>query len=72
MPSINRNNISSAPAQSQSQGEGRNGGGWGLGLSSRNRTGPWEPTVVYLLLLIVLEYAAFIGLRYTFRGTHGG
>lgn len=57
----------------QGQAEGRNGYGWGLGMGSRNREdGSWEPTVTYLIVLILAEFAAYAALRYAFRSTHGG
>jgi len=31
-----------------------------------------SPTVVFLLLLVVCEYAAVVALRYYFRSAHGG
>lgn len=32
----------------------------------------WHPTVVNLLVLVVVEIAAFAALRYFFRTFHGG
>lgn len=32
----------------------------------------WQPTVLNLTILIVLEMCAFAALRYAFRGAHGG
>lgn len=32
----------------------------------------WQPTVLNLTILIVLELVAFASLRYAFRGAHGG
>lgn len=34
--------------------------------------GSWHPTVANLAVLIVLELAAYAGLRYVFRSAHGG
>lgn len=35
-------------------------------------TTAWQPTVAYLVALIVVELAAYAGLRYVFRNAHGG
>lgn len=32
----------------------------------------WTPTVVNLAVLVVLEIAAYIALRWVFRSAHGG
>ncbi len=32
----------------------------------------WHPTVINLLILVVLEIAAYAILRYSFRQFHGG
>jgi hypothetical protein len=32
----------------------------------------WHPTIVSLMVLIVVEMAAFAALRYAFRTAHGG
>lgn len=60
--------------QTGSGGVGASGAGYGLvsGTRSRIGAGDWQPTVVYLLILVVVEMAAFAGLRYTFRSVHGG
>ena len=51
---------------------GVNGKGWGLaGMGSRGGGG-WTPTVTYLLLLVIAEFAAYALLRYTFRQVHAG
>lgn len=34
--------------------------------------GSWTPTVANLAVLIVLEIAAYIALRWAFRTAHGG
>jgi hypothetical protein len=31
-----------------------------------------HPSVAYLMLLIILEYAALVAMRYFFRTVHGG
>ena len=31
-----------------------------------------HPSTTFLLLLVVAEYAAYVGLRYFFRSVHGG
>lgn len=56
----------------QGQSVGINGKGWGLTSLGGGRSGPWEPTVTYLLVLIVLEFVAYAALRYTFKSVHGG
>lgn len=61
--------------RSASGGVGATGNGYGLAPStgrSRVSAGQWQPTVLYLLLLVVIEMAVFAGLRYTFRTVHGG
>lgn len=55
----------------QGQAEGRSGYGWGL-RTSRSTDGGWEPTVTYLLVLVLVEFLAYCALRYAFRSTHGG
>lgn len=32
----------------------------------------WHPTVAFLMLLVVAEWATLVFLRYTFRHAHGG
>lgn len=34
--------------------------------------GTWTPTVVNLVVLVVIEIAAYAALRYVFRTAHGG
>lgn len=41
----------------------------GMGVRGSN---PYHPTVAMLLLLVLLEYATIIALRFLFRHTHGG
>lgn len=36
------------------------------------RFGTGHPAVTYLIILILLEYAAYLTLRYAFRSVHGG
>lgn len=36
-----------------------------------NRTG-WTPTVANLVVLVALEIAAYVALRWAFRTAHGG
>jgi hypothetical protein len=31
-----------------------------------------HPSVTFLMLLVVAEYGAYLGLRYFFRSVHGG
>lgn len=70
MAGINRG-VTTAP---QGRSEGRDGKGQGLvGMRyTRNSNGSWEPTVLYLLLLVVVEIVAYGALRYAFRSVHGG
>jgi len=71
MAGIPRGNLPSTAPQGQS--EGRSGNGWGLATGERSRYGgDWEPTVTYLLILIVAEFVAYAALRYTFRSSLGG
>lgn len=54
---------------------GSRGRGWGLGTYVRNGNrwgGAWEPTVTFLIALIILEFVAFAGLKYAFKSVHGG
>lgn len=39
--------------------------------SVRNESG-WTPTLVNLFVLIALEIAAYVALRWAFRTAHGG
>lgn len=67
--------ISRASTAPQGQSEGREGKGFGLrGLRKSRHTngGNWEPTVLYLMLLVILEFVAYGALRYAFRSVHGG
>lgn len=73
MAGINPRNVNQDGSNaSQGQSVGRTGKGWGMTMLSNRREGPWEPTVTYLLLLVILEFAAYAVLRYTFRSVHGG
>jgi hypothetical protein len=71
MAGINRD-TSTAPQGSGNVG--RDGKGWGLrGVRwSNSGGGTWEPTITYLILLVIAEIFAFSALRYTFKGVHGG
>lgn len=67
---VNRNNVTTT---SPNSAVGRNGSGYGLfNYGKRNASGKWEPSVVYLLLLVVLEFVGYCALRYAFRSVHGG
>jgi len=74
MAALNPRGISQQGSNApQGQSVGRSGKGWGLGIRNMNyRGGPWEPTVTYLLILVVLEFFAFCALRYAFQSVHGG
>lgn len=63
-----------ATTKPQGRSEGRFGKGQGLlGMGKAGGTsGGWEPTVVNLLLLVFLEFAAYIGARYLLKNVHGG
>lgn len=39
---------------------------------STQNSGQWNPTVSYLVLLVIAEYATLCVLRYVFRSAHGG
>lgn len=58
-------------APPQAGGTGSMAGPKGAGAPSPVDTS-WHPTVAYLLALVVLELAAYGGLRYVFRNAHGG
>lgn len=72
MAGIPRGQLSNTAPQGQA--EGRSGKGFGLvGMTGDSSPlGDWEPTVVYLLVLVIIEFAAYCGLRYAFRNVHGG
>lgn len=72
MAAVNRNKVTNTSPVGQSVGV--NGKGYGLGnnLSVRGKATAWQPTVVYLLVLVVAEMFAYCGLRYAFRQVHGG
>ena len=42
------------------------------GAGTGQRAGGWTPTVANLVVLIALEIAAYIALRWAFRTAHGG
>lgn len=44
----------------------------GVRTGMQSVTTAWHPTVAYLVALIVVELAAYAGLRYVFRNAHGG
>lgn len=70
MAGINRSGASTAP---QGQSVGREGKGYGLiGMRYSKGNGGWEPSVVYLLILVVAEILLYGYFRYAFRGAHGG
>jgi hypothetical protein len=52
-------------------GVGSGAGPSGIRASGQGSPG-WHPTVAYLMVLVVLEFAAAAGLRYAFRHAHGG
>jgi hypothetical protein len=60
-----------ATSTSPDIGAGRNGTGYGL-FAKKNASGGFHPTVVSLMVLVLLEFAAYAALRYTFRSAHGG
>lgn len=73
MAGINRNvgDISTAPDGSGNVG--RDGKGSGMrGMKRYTGGGSWEPTVMYLILLTLVEIFAYGMLRYVFKGVHGG
>lgn len=74
MSALNPRGISQQGSNApQGQSVGVRGKGWGLGIRNMNyRGGPWEPTVTYLLLLVVAEVILFCTLRYVFASVHGG
>lgn len=72
MAALNPRGISqSGSTAPNGQSVGVRGKGWGL-MKSSNTAGNWEPTLTYLLLLVVAEMIAFCALRYAFRSVHGG
>ena len=44
----------------------------GAGVTAPTSKGGWSPTVGNLVVLIALEIAAYLALRWAFRQTHGG
>jgi hypothetical protein len=71
MAGINRALPSTTP---EGQSEGRFGKGQGLlGIGRYTAgTGNWEPTVVYLIVLIIAEILLYGYLRVAFKSVHGG
>jgi hypothetical protein len=54
-------------------GQGSMAGPKGASLtSSPSGTSGWTPTVANLIVLITLEIAAYVALRWAFRTAHGG
>lgn len=73
MPKINRGTDSPTSSEGQSVvSMPSRGKGYGLFAGRMNSKGQWEPTVVALIVLILLEFAAYAALRYSFRSVHGG
>lgn len=75
MAGIRRGDVVNTAPNGSSIGREGNGQGLVTGKGSRYSSmslGQWEPTVVYLLLLTILEIFAYAGLRYLFRSVHGG
>ena len=74
MAAVNRNNVTSTSPLGQSVAGSASGGGKGYGIFGGRKTssGAYEPTIVALIVLILLEFAAYAGLRYTFKSVHGG
>lgn len=50
----------------------RGAGGGAYAMPSKPSANAMHPTVAFLMLLVILEYGAYIGLRYYFRSAHGG
>lgn len=44
----------------------------GTGVRGAMNAQAWHPTVVNLLVLVIVEIAAYAALRYAFRSFHGG
>jgi hypothetical protein len=75
MPTMNRGAVKNdQPAPNPGAGKPiGEPGGKAMALPIRVPTAKdWQPTVVNLLILIILEMLAFAGLRYAFRQAHGG
>lgn len=74
MPAINRNNTSTTSPDGQAVGTESMGRGKGYGLFAGRIAsgGQYEPTVVALIVLILLEFAGYVALRWSFRTVHGG
>lgn len=53
-------------------GQGSMAGPSGTGLRGALSADAWHPTIINLLVLVLLEIAAYAGLRYAFRSFHGG
>lgn len=53
-------------------GQGSMAGPAGAGTRALRAPEGWTPTVANLIVLIVLELAAYAVLRWTFRTAHGG
>jgi hypothetical protein len=73
MTAVNRQRVSSTSPQGVSVASQGSSKGYGLfGSKSVSGTGAYEPSVIALIILILLEFAAYAGLRYTFKSVHGG
>lgn len=62
------------PTNSEGNTIGVNGKGQGLmGLGRyASGSGKWEPSVVYLIVLVILEIVLYGYLRMAFKSVHGG
>lgn len=44
----------------------------GAGSAPKAPRATWSPTVTNLMILVLLEFAAYAALRYAFKSAHGG
>lgn len=73
MAGINRSGTASTAPQGQSEGRSGKGQGLlGMRYKKSDSNGGWEPTTLYLILLVIVEITIYGVARYSLKGVHGG